>query len=119
MLAQLVQTLGLHKVTTRCKTIIKQHVSKLKKHSIHFKEDPHYTRKSLKVLFYWINLFPNQSVYSKKQVKKLDNYLDKLGEWHDMAVACIKIKHFRKDHLPKLLPMRSKTGVCTCRWKRE
>jgi CHAD domain-containing protein len=103
MLEDLIQILSLHKVTLNSLKVIKRDLLKLKKHSVHFDEDPHYTRKLLKVIFYWINLFPPETLYSKKQVKHLDSFLDKLGKWHDIQVSCIKIKHYRKDHLTKSL----------------
>ena len=90
-------------VADDCKKIIMQHVLKLKKHSIHFKKEPHYIRKSLKVVFYWINLFPPETLYSKKQVKHLDVFLDKLGKWHDLLILFKKIKNYRKNYLAKSL----------------
>ena len=102
-LAAFINTLGLHKAATASKHIIMRHVAKLKTRSIHFKKEPHYTRKSLKVIFYWINLFPPESLYAKKQVKRLEVFLDKLGKWHDMEISRLKIKNYRKDYLVKSL----------------
>ena len=100
---ELIRTMTLHKAADDCKKIIMQHVIKLKKQSIHFKKDPHDTRKSLKVIFYWISLFPPETLYSNKQVKQMDVFLDKLGKWHDLLILFKKIKNYRKDYLAKSL----------------
>src|SRR5688500_12594510 len=100
---EIVRVMTLHKVADDCKKIILQHMIKLKKQSIHFKKEPHDTRKSLKIIFYWINLFPPETLYSNKQVKELDLFLDKLGKWHDLAILFKKIKNYRQDYLAKSL----------------
>jgi CHAD domain-containing protein len=99
----LIKTISLHKVADNSKKIIMRQVLKLEKSSTHFKREPHYTRKLLKVIFYWINLFPPESLYLKNQVKHLNSFLDKLGKWHDSEIVFVKIKNYRKDYLAKSL----------------
>jgi CHAD domain-containing protein len=78
-------------------------VLNLGKVSINLKKQLHHCRKSLKVIFYLINLFPPGTLFSKKQVKHLDAFLDKLGRWHDFEIVFDKIKNYRKDYLAKSL----------------
>ena len=115
---ELIKTITLHKLSGNSKKIIMRQVLKLKKGSILFEKEPHYTRKLLKVIFYWINLFPPESLYSKTQVKHLNAFLDKLGKWHDLEIVFIKIKNYRKDYLAKSLDeyrvlkkLENETGV--------
>ena len=100
---RLIATMTLHKVAAKSKNIIKEHVLNLGKVSIHLKKQLHHCRKSLKVIFYLINLFPPGTLFSKKQVKHLDAFLDKLGRWHDFEIVFYKIKNYRKDYLAKSL----------------
>lgn len=65
--------------------------------STHFKK-PHLLRKNLKSVYYWLNLI-NQS--EKYQPPLLHNILDDLGSWQDHDVLLVRMKHFRKDYLPK------------------
>ena len=100
---EFIKTTTLHKAADNSKRIIMRQVNKLKRFSTNFKKEPHSTRKLLKAIFYWINLFPPESLYSKKQVKHLNAFLDKLGKWHDLQIVFIKIKNYRKDYLAKSL----------------
>ncbi|MBL7725081.1 MAG: CHAD domain-containing protein [Chitinophagaceae bacterium] len=59
---------------------------------------PHLMRKNLKSVYYWLNLI-NQS--EKYQPPLLHSILDDLGSWQDHDVLLVKMKHFRKDYLPK------------------
>lgn len=63
----------------------------------HFKK-PHLLRKNLKSVYYWLNLI-NQS--EKYQPPLLHSILDDLGSWQDHDVLLVRMKHFRKDCLPK------------------
>lgn len=100
-LGELIKTMTLSKVAANCKNIIMREILKLKKCSNFFKKNPHNARKLLKVIFYWINLFPPETLYSKKQVKQLDAFLGKVGKWHDFEIVFIKIKNYRKDYLAR------------------
>jgi len=95
---ELMAIITLSKISAKCKNIIRRYILKLKKSSTDFKKEPHYARKLLKVIFYWINLFP-QGMYSKQQVKHIDTFLDKLGKWHDLEIIMIKLKNYRTDYL--------------------
>ena len=99
----LIGTMTLHKVATNSKTLITKHVRNLKELSTHFKKQAHHCRKSLKVVFYWINLFPPATLFSKKQIEHLEDFLDKLGKWHDFEIVLDKIKNYRKDYLSRSL----------------
>ena len=59
---------------------------------------PHLLRKKLKSVYYWINLVNDTSEYHPEL---LHSILDDLGSWQDKEVALQRIKHFRKDYLPK------------------
>ncbi len=70
---------------------------KVGKVSTHFKK-PHLLRKNLKSVYYWLNLI-NQS--GKYQPPLLHSILYDLGSWQDHDVLLVRMKHFRKDYLPK------------------
>ena len=59
---------------------------------------PHLLRKNLKSVYYWINIVNDNSEYHPEL---LHNILDDLGSWQDKEIALQRIKHFRKDYLPK------------------
>jgi len=62
----------------------------------HFKK-PHQLRKILKPVYYWLNLLPGTQAY---QPGLLHSILDDLGNWQDLEVLAIRLKHYRKDYLP-------------------
>lgn len=98
---EIIGTMTLLKISANSRNIIMQYVLNLKKLAVHFKKQPHEYRKLLKVIFYWINLFPPESIYSKKEVAHFNSFLDKLGKWHDFEVVSNKIKNYRKDYLSR------------------
>ncbi len=59
---------------------------------------PHQLRKKLKSIYYGFNLLEGNEKY---QPERLNNILDDLGSWQDLEVLLLRIKHFRKDYLPK------------------
>lgn len=59
---------------------------------------PHLLRKNLKSIYYWLNLVSQSEKY---QSPLLHNILDDLGSWQDHDVLLTRMKHFRKDYLPK------------------
>ena len=77
--------------------IIRTHLSETKKH---FRQ-PHLTRKKLKEIYYWITLFKNENTLAHWYQKELHAALDDLGNWQDNEIHAIRIRHFRKDFLPK------------------
>lgn len=76
------------------KSAIDEKVGKIR---THFKK-PHLLRKNLKSAYYWLNLI-NQS--EKYQPPLLHSILYDLGSWQDHDVLLVRMKHFRKDYLPK------------------
>jgi len=67
----------------------------------HLLKDPHKTRQNLKEIFYWISLLPGDDTEITYDIKNLKKILDDLGEWQDYEMMLEKIRHFRKDNLPK------------------
>lgn len=63
----------------------------------HFKQ-PHTLRKQLKTIYYWLLLLDEKEKYSPALLHII---LDDLGCWQDHTIALLRIKHFRKDYLPK------------------
>ena len=86
-------------LAAECANIMRRSVASLRKLIPHFKSEIHNIRKLLKTILYWINLFPEEGLYNKKQVKKVNELLTKLGNWHDQQMVLRKIKNFRKDCL--------------------
>ncbi len=63
----------------------------------HFKE-PHLLRKKLKLIYYWLSLLIDDKKYRPEQIHDI---LDDLGDMQDCDVLLIRLKHFRKNYLPK------------------
>lgn len=79
------------------KAIIYHHLSETKKH---FRQ-PHLVRKSLKDVYYWIPLLPDENTPDLWDQKGLHDILNDLGNWQDNEILDLRIKHFRKDFVPK------------------
>ncbi len=77
--------------------IIYTHLSETKKH---FRQ-PHLVRKKLKEVYYWIALFADDKVIASWYPEELHSILDDLGAWQDNEILDVRMKHFRKDYLPK------------------
>lgn len=69
----------------------------LEKLTSHFRQ-PHQLRMTLKTVYYWVSLLANKENY---QPELLHSILDDLGSWQDHEVLSLRLKHFRKDYLPK------------------
>lgn len=63
----------------------------------HFRQ-PHQLRKILKQVYYWLNQLNDNKKYLPDT---LHNILDDLGSWQEHEVLSVRLKHFRKDYLPK------------------
>lgn len=72
----------------------------LEKSKNYFKQ-PHKLRQYLKEIYYWIRMLPVGSKVINEYEKELHHVLDDLGHWQDLAMLELKIKHYRKDYLPK------------------
>ncbi|MGB3155686.1 MAG: CHAD domain-containing protein [Chitinophagaceae bacterium] len=77
--------------------IINAQLEETKKHL----RQPHLVRKCLKKIYYWISLFPDENTQESLYPSELHDLLDDLGNWQDQTILAIRIKHFRKDYLPK------------------
>ncbi|MBK6384434.1 MAG: CHAD domain-containing protein [Chitinophagaceae bacterium] len=77
--------------------IIYTHLSETKKH---FRQ-PHLVRKKLKEVYYWVALFPDDKLSNSWHPEELHSILDDLGSWQDNQILKERMKHFRKDYLPK------------------
>lgn len=97
----IINSMSSEELSLKCIGIIKKYINKVKRNSTRFDKKIHETRKLLKAIFYWIKLFPEESLYTKEQVEAIDEFLDKLGKWHDQQVMLDKIKCYRKNYLPK------------------
>ena len=71
-------------------------IKTLKKDLRHFRKRSHPVRKQLKDIFYWSKLFDDHTIFTKSQLKKLDQGLDHLGNIQDLEVAVTSLKNFRK-----------------------
>jgi hypothetical protein len=67
-------------------------------------KQPHKLRQYLKEIYYWIKIIQEPLQVEIEYEKELHHILDDFGSWQDHQVFEIKIKHFRKDYLPKLFP---------------
>ena len=65
---------------------------------------PHKLRQSLKEIYYWIKMIPESLFNGAELEKELNPLLDDFGNWQNLTVFEIKLKHFRKDYLPKTFP---------------
>jgi CHAD domain-containing protein len=102
-LSEDLESLSLDELTIRVKRIIADS-AKIVKHNVkHFKKQSHLVRKRLKDIFYWSNIFEQDLLFSKRQVKSLDKILDHLGTVQDHEVLMTNLKNFRKTILASSL----------------
>lgn len=80
--------------------IINSHLLEIK----HLLKQPHEVRIRLKEVFYWLKLLPPDSLTDSSLEKELHSILNDFGVWQDNEMLLIKVKHFRKDSLPKSFP---------------
>ena len=71
--------------------------------SAYFKQ-PHKLRQQLKEIYYWIKMAEEILAVRVDYEKKLHQLLDEFGKWQDIQVFETRIRHFRKDHLPRAFP---------------
>ena len=62
---------------------------------------PHRLRQFLKEIYYWIKMIPGSSEEVKQYEKTIHDVLDDLGHWQDLKMFETRLRHFRKDYLPK------------------
>jgi len=65
---------------------------------------PHRLRQCLKEIYYWIKMIPESLLFPFEYEKELHDVLDDFGNWQNLSVFEIKLRHFRKDYLPKTFP---------------
>jgi CHAD domain-containing protein len=62
---------------------------------------PHKVRQNLKKVYYWVGLLPENASGEAIDIKQLHDIQDELGKWQDNEILLTRIRHFRKDYLPK------------------
>lgn len=72
--------------------------------SKNFYKKPHKLRQNLKEFYYWIKMIPETLLSPFRFEKELEQLLEDFGNWQNLTVIEIKLKHFRKDYLPKTFP---------------
>lgn len=84
----------------KIKGIINTHLSNCRK----YYKKPHKLRQYLKEIYYWTKMIPASLLFPVEFEKELQQVLDDFGNWQNLTVFEIKLKHFRKDYLPKKFP---------------
>lgn len=69
-----------------------------------FYKKPHRLRQYLKKIYYWIKMVPGPLLINVNYEKELQGLLEDFGNWQNLAVFEMKLRHFRKDYLPKTFP---------------
>jgi CHAD domain-containing protein len=95
-LNQGVESVSLDELTIRAKKVMADSIKTVKHDLKHFKKKSHLVRKRLKDIFYWSNIFEEDILFTKQQVKSLDKILDHLGSVQDHEVLIRNLKNFRK-----------------------
>ena len=78
------------------KNVIGSSIENIKDNLEDFHEKSHLVRKDLKNCFYWSRIFDEHLVFSKTEIKKVDQILDNLGNIQDQEVLITNLKNFRK-----------------------
>ena len=73
-------------------------------HCSNYYKQPHQLRQNLKEVYYWITMIPESLLPHVEYEKELHDVLDDFGNWQNLSVFAIRLKHFRKDFLPKTHP---------------
>lgn len=68
--------------------------------SHHLLRQPHQLRQHLKKILYWVRMLPGELpvIFHEKELHEIT---DDLGLWQDNEIFQARIRHFRKDYLPK------------------
>jgi CHAD domain-containing protein len=66
----------------------------------YFKQ-PHKLRQHLKEIYYWIKMGQESSLVEISYTEALHEILKLFGDWRNRQVFKTRIRHIRKDHLPK------------------
>jgi len=82
---------------TKVHSLITSYLTGCKK----YYKQPHRLRQYLKGIYYWIKMIQEQLSVQIAYEKQLHQVLDDFGVWQDLQVFETRIKHFRKDFLPK------------------
>ena len=83
----------------KVKAIVEKEMNKSRRLTNRMGDQPHLIRKLFKDIFYWASLLP-KTILAPEQLKAIDKSLNFLGNWQDLEMLHIKIKHFRKDFVP-------------------
>lgn len=101
------QVIDKEELKQKLESIINTHLADCKNY---FKK-PHKLRQNLKKIYYWINMIPESLPIGIEYEKELHDVLDDFGNWQNLTVFEIKLKHFRKDYLPKTFPEYDSTKM--------
>jgi hypothetical protein len=61
---------------------------------------PHQLRQHLKKIFYWVRMLPGELPVAFHE-KELHEITDDLGLWQDNEIFLARLRHLRKEYLPK------------------
>jgi CHAD domain len=78
---------------------------------VNYFKKPHMLRQYLKEIYYWIKMIPESLLHKVEYEKELHDVLDDFGNWQNLTIFEIKLKHFRKDYLPKTFPEYDSTKM--------
>jgi CHAD domain-containing protein len=71
---------------------------------------PHQLRQHLKKIFYWVRMLPGKLPVAIHE-KELHEITDDLGLWQDNEIFLARLRHFRKDYLPKTYDEYGQLGI--------
>ena len=98
-----IQTLDIDETKNKVKDIIISSLENVKHDLKHFEKKSHLIRKSLKDIFYWLKILPEEFVLTKSRIKTIDKILDHLGNIQDHEVMITNLKNYRKTILSNAL----------------
>jgi len=98
-----IQTLDIDKAKNKVKDIIISSLENVKHDLKHFEKKSHLIRKSLKDIFYWLKILPEEFVLTKPRIKTIDKILDHLGNIQDHEVIITNLRNYRKTILSNAL----------------
>jgi CHAD domain-containing protein len=97
VLKKVQQLTGLEELKINITALINTHLASCRNDY----KKPHKLRQNLKEIYYWIKMIPGTLFSPVAYEKELADVLDDFGNWRNLTVFTVKLKHFRKDHLPK------------------
>ena len=79
---------------------------------------PHQLRQHLKKIFYWVRMLPGELpvIFYEQELQEIT---DELGLWQDNEIFLARIRHFRKDYLPKTYDEYRQLGTLAIEVRKE